>query len=119
MEFKTAKDFIKYIDESRKTTEANKLNIDKLDKYFAIAEVVKEIFAGAKIEVEQPQKDIRETNITIIDKSVDFEDERKYKLLKVLENVDGFSFSGIRERDKKDGQFMIVLTVENIWYDED
>lgn len=115
MKFETVKDFITFCDKARENIEGEKINVENLDRFYAVAKVVKQLFGNAKIEVERPNQSVKETNIIIRDKCVDFDRERKETLIKILESVDGVSISGCKKHDKQDGQFIMILTVEDIW----
>ncbi len=118
MKFETVKDFITFCDNARQDINGDKINVENLDRFYAVADVVKELFGDAKIEVERPKQTAKATNIIIKNTYNDFEGERKDRLLKVLANVDGVSFSGCSKHDEQDGKFVMILTVEDIWVEE-
>lgn len=114
---KTVGEFIDFCDKSRECMEGRKINIDLLEKYYAVANVVRQLFADAIIEVEKPNRRINTTNIVIQCSYFDCEKEAKELFIKVLQNVDGISISSTDQfkNDESNKNVLIILTIENIW----
>lgn len=114
---KTVGEFIDFCDKSRECMEGRKINIDLLEKYYAVANVVRLLFTDAIIEVEKPNRRINTTNIVIHSAYFDCEKEAKELFIKVLQNVDGISISSTDQfkNDESNKNVLIILTIENIW----
>lgn len=94
---KTIGEFIDFCDKSRECMVGRKININLLEKYYAVANVVRQLFTDATIEAEKPNRIISTTNIVIIGAYFDCEKEVKELFIKVLQNIDGISISSTNQ----------------------